>query len=276
MSCFFVGGINRSGTTLLQSILCSDDTTNPLIHEASYLRSIVDAYDSGRRKFEEHNKYYFDSVGELREFTARWAGEFIGLVRRRYPQARHVVLKHPPLTPRFPLIHELLSGTGEDVRFFIIVRDPRDVIASLVRIGERLRAQGDPEGATLPRDMSRLGNYYQMTYMPALGHPDAEYRRRVTMVRYEDLVTDPAPVIETLRRASGLALAGFDALADWHDSRIDLEGLKKTGNAWLSELWGKGISAANIGSYRATLTAEEIATVEKVCAGPLRTFGYNQ
>ncbi len=57
MSVFFVGGINRSGTTLFQSILCSDSDTNPLIHEASYLRSIVDAYISGQQKFDEHNKY---------------------------------------------------------------------------------------------------------------------------------------------------------------------------------------------------------------------------
>lgn len=274
MACFFVGGINRAGTTLLQSILCSDRTANPLIHEASYLRSIVEAYDFGRQKFEEHNRYYFSSIEEMRIFTARWAAAFINQVRQRYPEAGNIILKHPPLTPRFPVLYELLSSIGEDVRFFIIVRDPRDVVASLARIGEKLRAQGDPEGATLPRDMVRLGNLYMTVYMPALNHPDKEYLRRVTLIKYEDLVTDPAPVIEALRRASGLKLEEFDAVADWQHNEIRFPELKQAKNAWLSESWGKRLSNAHVGTYRAILTQEEIGLVETVCAGPLKTFGY--
>src|SRR3989344_4102364 len=166
MACFFVGGINRAGTTLLQSILCSDRTANPLIHEASYLRNIVEAYDSGRKKFEEHNKYYFSSIEEMKVFTARWAGAFID---------------------------------------------------------------------------------------------------RVPLIKYEDLVTDPAPVIETLRRASGLKLEEFDAAADWQHNEIRFPELKQAKNAWLSESWGKRLSNAHVGSYRTILTPEEIDLVEKVC-----------
>ena len=77
MSVFLIGGINRSGTTLLQSILCSDSTTNPLIHEASYLRGIVDAYRLGQKKFDEHGKYYFTNEDEMLNFTARWVKEFM-------------------------------------------------------------------------------------------------------------------------------------------------------------------------------------------------------
>ena len=109
MSVFFVGGVNRSGTTLLQSILCSDRSTNPLIHEASYLRSIVEAYVFGQQKFEEHNKYYFSSVEDMRDFTAGWAKSYLDKIRARYPESDHLVLKHPPLTPRFPAIFDLLT-----------------------------------------------------------------------------------------------------------------------------------------------------------------------
>jgi hypothetical protein len=274
MSCIFIGGINRSGTTLLQSILCSDRTTNPLIHEASYLRSIVEAYAFGCQQFDEHNKYYFSSLDDLRNFTARWLLEFLNLIRTRYPDARNLVLKHPPLTPRFPTLYELLLNTGEDPRFLLIVRDPRDVAASLVRVGERLRRQGHSEGNTLPRDMTRIGNYFMTSYLPALKTDNQDYLSRVTVIRYEDLVTNPAPIIDRIRAATGLALEEFDAASDWQRNKIDLAGLKAADNAWLSSLWGRGLSRSRVGTYRDTLTTAEIEVLERVCAGPMRTFGY--
>lgn len=275
MSVFFIGGVNRSGTTLLQSILCSDKTTNPLIHEASYLRSIVEAYVFGQQKFEEHNKYYFSSIEDMRDFTAGWAKSFLDKTRSRYPEAEHLVLKHPPLTPRFPALFDLLSSIGEDPRFFIIIRDPRDVAASLVRVGERLRAKGEPEGNTLPRNMNMLGNYYMQCYMPALSPQQPEYKNRLTLIKYEDLVNAPQTIIENIRKASGLKLEEFNAAEDWKDNDIDYNDLKQSKNAWLSTLWGKKLSNARVGSYKEILKPDEITLLEQVCAGPLKTFGYS-
>jgi len=274
MICFFVGGINRSGTTLLQSILCSDSKTNPLIHEVSYFRSIVDAYTTGKIKFNEHGKYYFDSIEEMRAFTAGWAKDFLEHTRKKYPTSSHLVLKHPPLTPKFPAIFELLNTTGIDVRFFIIIRDPRDVAASLVQVGERLRKKGDPEGKTLPRDMNTLAKYFIQTYMPALTGSSPAYQQRVTVIRYEDLVSTPLEVIEAIRKASGLALDGINVHSDWAHDQLDYNDLRTTQNAWLSDLWGKGISKAKVGSYKQILSPEEIMELETACAAPMKTFGY--
>ena len=274
MSVFFVGGINRSGTTLLQSVLCSDKETNPLIHEASYLRNIVDAYVSGQQKYDEHNKYYFSSIEDMRDFTAGWAKAFIDKTRARYPEAKHLVLKHPPLTARFPVIYNLLSSIGEDSRFFVIIRDPRDVAASLVQVGERLRKKGESEGNTLPRDMTVLGNYYMQTYMPTLSYQNQDYQKRITMIKYEELVSNPQAVINNIRQFSGLKLDEFNETEDWKSDDIDYDDLKKSNNAWLSELWGKQLSSSRIGRYKTILKPEEILLLEKVCAGPLKTFGY--
>ena len=259
---------------MLQSILCSDIKTNPLIHEASYFRSIVDAYATGKMKFDEHGKYYFHSVEHMRVFTANWARSFLELTRERYPESEHLVLKHPPLTPKFPAIFELLSAMEEDVRFFIIVRDPRDVVASLVRVGERLRIKGDPEGRTLPRDMRVLGNYYIQTYLPAFAYPDPAYRERISLVKYEDLVTNTGKVVDEIRKSSGLSLDGFDFTRGWSDDKINYDELESSDNAWLSELWGKEISATRIGNYKSILDQDEINIIETLCAGPIKVFGY--
>lgn len=276
MKCLFIGGINRAGTTLLQSILCSDSTTNPLIHEASYLRGILGTYEAAKQKFDEHGRYYFRSCDALREFTARWALDFLEQTRSMYPGSETLVLKHPPLTAKFPLLNELLGETGIDLHFYIVVRDPRDVVASLVRIGERLRLAADPEGNTLPRDMNVLAGYYMNTYMPALSSQDPVYRQRLLLVRYEDLVTNPGSEVNRLRESSGLALDKFRPESDWSRDDIDYASLRASGNAWLSELWGKRISPDRIGSFRQVLTGDEIRILEAACAGPLTTFGYNQ
>lgn len=269
-SLLFVGGINRSGTTLLQSVLCADSTTNPLLHEASYLRNVLDAYDVGKIKFEEHGRYYFDSVDDLREFTAEWARAFIARVRRRYPQAATVVLKYPPLTPRFPALAELLP----EARFVVVVRDPRDVAASLVAVGERLRAGGDPEGQTLPRDMTRLGSLYMQCYAPIFSCPDPEFRARLTVVRYEDLVTKPDEVVRQLRAATGLALDQFQPAGNWQNNRIDLGDLRASRNAWVSDLWGRPVSDGRVGQFRNLLSAAEIATIEQICRPAMESFQY--
>lgn len=274
MSCYFIGGINRSGTTLLQSILCSDESTNPLIHEASYIRNIVEAYVFGDQKFEEHNKYYFESKDDLKNFTARWLKEFLKKIRDRYPDSDNLVLKHPPLTPRFPDLFKLLIAAGEDPQFFILVRDPRDVAASLVKIGEKLRKNNESEGGTLPRDMTVIGNYYMQCYMPALSSNDQNYKKRVNILKYEELVSSPDNALELIRKSSGLSLNKFDKNGQWQDDKLDYSDLKEKDNAWLSDLWGKKLSTSRIGSYKEILTSSEIQQLENVCSGPLRTFGY--
>jgi 2-phosphoglycerate kinase len=49
----FVGGAARSGTTLLQAILCSSPETNHLIPESVIFRTIVEAYMAVKRNAEK-------------------------------------------------------------------------------------------------------------------------------------------------------------------------------------------------------------------------------
>ena len=48
MSYVFIGGCMRTGTTLLQSILCGDGATNPLIPEAQWLARLLFLFLYGR------------------------------------------------------------------------------------------------------------------------------------------------------------------------------------------------------------------------------------
>ncbi len=139
MTYFFIGGCPRAGTTLLQSILCSDDTVNPLIGEVGYLYHLVNAYKTGKIDFDRQGKYYFSNLVELRKFSAELANKFLEHTRKRYSNATHIVLKYPLIAELFSDIYELV----EDVKFLLVIRDPRDTIASLIEVGKKMSKYDD-------------------------------------------------------------------------------------------------------------------------------------
>ena len=272
MSVLFVGGVNRSGTTLLQSILCSDPKTNPLIQEASYLQSILDSVSFGMENFKLHGQYYFDSEDDLKQFSAEWLRRFLKKTRRRYPEAKHLALRYLPITPRFPLLQELMQAIGEQSKYLIMVRDPRDVIASMIRVGEKAQEMDDAGAALLTRDIDNLCDIYLHTYFPAFACKRADYQTSLCPIRYEDLVNNPKDTLDVIRQFSGLKLKNYKANADWVHNEIDMT----HESPWTSDLWGKSISNARLNSYKEVLTPDEIAIIEKKCAGPLKDFGYKQ
>ena len=69
MTTIFIGGAPRSGTTLAQSILCSDATTNPMLGEPFYFRKIVFAYKQTRQDFAKRGAGFFGDPARLARFT---------------------------------------------------------------------------------------------------------------------------------------------------------------------------------------------------------------
>jgi len=64
----FVGGAPRTGTTLLQSILCADPRTNPLVSEAVIFRSLIESYERAVKNNALYPGMYFPDEERLRRF----------------------------------------------------------------------------------------------------------------------------------------------------------------------------------------------------------------
>jgi len=107
----------RSGTTMLQTVLCSSPACNPVIGEAIFLRSIVENYSRSLGMFEQHSKYYFSDKEDLRSFCEKYLRDFINKTADRYNNPKHIVLKHPQLTPSFPQLHQLVT----DAKFQLVI-----------------------------------------------------------------------------------------------------------------------------------------------------------
>ena len=267
-SFFFVGGAERTGTTVLQSLLCQAPGTNPMIMEVEYLRDLVRAYARAKSDWNSKTKDYFDSPDSLRRFHSKFTGEFLKNTASRYDDAQHLVLKEPRLTILFPDLFELLPAA----RFLIILRDPRDAIASMVEVGRRMQDEGKIFSFQ-KRDMAQLSAYFKSFYAPVLNTKDAELRAQTYLIRYEDLATDPVAQLPGLREFAGLNLdlrLSDQSQADSVSHRM----LRTKQAAWRTESFSRPLNPSSIGRHRTILSPKEIREIEKHCQDFLTAFRY--
>ena len=265
MRFLFVGGSQRSGTTLLQKLLCLSPAATPKLAEASYLRMLMQAYVQAKVDFEHDTSSYFDDVEDLRQFHTGFVHAFLNRTLARCDGASTLILKEPHLTQLFPQLFELVPES----RYVLIMRDPRDIMASMISVGERMAAQGQ-QHFFQQRDIAQLSNLIKSFYAPTLNNQDQTYRSRTLVIRYEDLIQNTADLRTTL--------AGFTGL----DLNVDESGIatpredkdQPRYQPWYTDNSERDINASSIGRYKQVLTAQEIETAENTCSDIIELFHY--
>lgn len=262
-----IGGSPRSGTTLMQQILSVDPETNHAFAEAKFLGHYLKAFHDSKLKFESENRQFFDSYADFQEKNRQFFdGIFVRLAERH--GVKTLNFKYPLLTRYFPEFLELYPQT----RCVLMVRDIRDIVVSLLQVGERLLKMNVDT-------THKIQNLKQVTAY-AHGHYEALYdllqdehcREQVLVVHYEQLVSNPEAVLERLRNFTGLALHKFDPTQDW--AYYERYHPTEFNQAWISALNGKPISKTSVGQYRRKLTKEQIWLIEKNTRRYFEFFGY--
>lgn len=271
MAYVFVGGSQRSGTSIMQQLLCQLPDANPYLYEASFLRQLVSTYSQGRNGFDRNHDSYFASVQSLRDFMSGVVHAFLEQVQRHLGGVPHLVLKEPHLTMYWPFLFELVP----EAHFLLMVRDPRDVVASMVRVGEKQRQNGE-ESVFTERDIPALCQHLQEFYRLTLGFENAEFRSRLGIILYEDLVADPKATLLQIAQFTGLPFDSLDPSADPTRTLVQQERIQadKAYSPWATDVSGKKLAAGRVGNHRTVLTEPEIDQVEHHCADFLNMFGY--
>lgn len=145
------------------------------------------------------------------------------------------------------------------VRCAIILRDPRDIVASLNH------GRGREFGGDLKPTLFNV-RAWRKSVAVALAMQE---QPRFHWCRYEDLVADPAR--ELIRLAAALGLGDLDATRDFAEIR-EADGQVWRGNSSHGEL--HGVAASSIAAWREILPPDAAEIIEAACLPELQLLGY--
>jgi hypothetical protein len=267
---FFVVGVDRSGTTMLRLVLDRGDVAIP--PESMFLADFApvrreggldrpEAADAFARRVWEHPRVRAWGLagaapqmplGLTHEQAYRFAVES---PFEAYARA-HGKVRWADKTPHYLRHVDELAAVWPDARFVVLVRDGRDVTVSLL---------GVPFG---PNNVWSAARFWADGIRR--GREAAErYPDRVTTVRYEDLVADPAAEAERLCAFLGL---GFDeemlAIEETDPARLD-----PGKAAWFTGL-AAGINAAGVGKWKTELSPRDQRLFSALAGPELESLGY--
>lgn len=261
MQLILIGGAQRSGTTLLQTLL-ANALNAPILPEAHILCDMLASYKRAKDAAKK-TRYFYRTDEDLLSFFRFCANRHIADLVESVGAGSVLVLKDP----NFVQFDAEVSAVFPDAIRIACLRDPRDIAASFLRIGQREPQQGQA-GKYRRRDVDFIGKKILGSYAPLMQGPEPSSAH---LVRYEKVVTKPTETLEALARDIGLELS----LA-CIDSPVWLEAEARHEPAWTSELEGQRPSPASVAVYQTIMQPREVALIEQICAPFMAWAGYER
>jgi hypothetical protein len=253
-----IGGAQRSGTTLLQTLL-ANAASSPVLPEAHILCDLMAAFKRAKDA-PKKTEFYYASGDKLLAFFRSCAERHMADLAQRLGGPDILVLKDPNFA-RFDA--EVSSILPKAIRV-ICLRDPRDIAASFLKIGRR-QTEGEA-GKYRRRDIHFIAKKIVEAYAGLTRDP---LPRNLHFVRYEELAETPAKVLQDLASTTGLRLS-----LDRVDNPVWLKAEARHEEAWTSPLEEQKPSTESVGAYRDEMRPREIAIIEQICAPVMSFAGY--
>jgi hypothetical protein len=260
----FIVGAPRSGTTLLRNMLnrhpaiaiCRETDFQRLVYARRRAFGNIGDLQNRQRLVREYLgtprvQRLRLNLPELEKTLLREGTSYEGLfaaLLRFYAQA-HGKRRCGEKTPRHALFTETLCQWYPGARIIHLLRDPRDVVASLLRMPWA--------------DRNVVGNA-RLWLRSNLAAGRSRHRPQYLMVRYEELVTSPE---QEVSRVCGFVGEEFCAamLVSDRDPRGEQPWYRRA---------EERVTTERIGKWREQLTSKEAALVEWFVGRHMQTFGY--
>lgn len=251
----FVGGVPRSGTTLVQKVL----DLHPNVYggpELGLLSKLMPAYEHMAGEIE---------VGKLamlldrRSLQNQFQRFVLGLYEERIAESDVRVISEK--TPDNLLVFETLAEAFPSSRFVWVVRDPRDVLSSF----RSVRSRGLQKGWNVPYGRSLTADLDTIDRFLAAGEAfRQEYGDRLHVIHYEKLVQQPA---ETVAEMCTTLRISFDRRMLMTEQPTDIsKAIIDTGERfdvyYNIEMFDRAIDASNVGKWRHQLDWWSVKAVE--------------
>lgn len=257
----FIGGVPRSGTTLVRVIL----DTHPSIHCGTELRivpAVTTLWSAAACTAQPllASAYGVDAE-HLRRIFAGLILSFLEPAWRASGKAR-VAEKTPFNILVFPELRHLFP----DSPLVHVIRDVRDVVASRLE-RDRAAAGGSPVD-TVALAAARAQEWVAAMAIRTKLLADESLARGYCELRYEDLVHAPHAALGSLFAFLG---ERFDReVLDFHRVPREVDGTEE----WSAEAVRRPLFASSCGRWRETLSSRELAEVLRVAGPAMAELGY--
>lgn len=258
----FVVGPPRSGTTILYKALAKEFFLPECTLVSNVMRLFDETYrycDDARFNYYAHN---FTNLAEIFKkpvydllYTASYA---VG------GQEEKTYIYKDPVLMRYLEYFSLFFG--ETYKTVVCLRDPRDVVASMVEV-YRKQSPEESKEKLLEIGVNLIFPYFQKIH-------DIDHEKilidkdRVFFLRYEDFVVEDENIIQGLSHFLDLELN------TQVKSEYLTESLEKD-DPFYSKHYDKELTDSLIGKYKTIFNDREIAKLERIFAYYFDRLGYN-
>lgn len=270
-----IGGAMRSGTTVIHRALCTAGNSNSFLSESWFLRDLLAMYRFRLTRFAAMGEDQFGSVEVYNRMIADGVADYLRTVSARHGDPEVLILKHPELIRSFADLAEL----SPQMLFLAVVRDPRDVVASMKRVRDSHGRDGVSGPLAGARTTAGLCDVYGVHYGRLLETAEA-LGGRLKVVRYEDFMRSPRESVAEIGAFCG-ARYELDGIADFRSDHAGSATFDKAARAndpfsraFWSDLYTKPLSDERIGRFAESLTQAEIGEIEARLGFIGRRFGY--
>lgn len=258
LSLILIAGPPRSGTTWLHRELSKAEGVSDFLPECTLLTQQLALYSRTLGSCDPQRfAAYFGTPEALVSVYREQVSRMLDLTASLNvtSDTRTLILKDPELSHVLSSLDDVMPAH----QLVVLMRDPRDVIASIKRVGQRKGEVWDIRKST-----ELIYGYYHVInlYRQKVG------KKKARIVRYEDLVKDKLNDLRDSLKLPRPAEGADESVAANVESRLSKS------DPFFSELYLKPTTTDAVGSYAATLEKDEAAHIEHIFAGVMKDWGY--
>lgn len=267
-------GAPRSGTTLLAGLLSAGKEASPMLPECTYITQVIQQFHNILR-YSDPQRFAAYAIGEpiLASMYRGMVDSMLTTARSHFKDIdyRYLILKDPELSQ---LIDWIPLFFGQDSRTVCVVRDPRAVIASMLKIERKKKsdlwsAWENTPNRFLAHDLvnqvfreRRLMSDFFMYYWKV---EDSQLRKRgaAHIVSFEKIVAHDEDEFKRLESYLGFAI-GREGFGKVH---FDFDRADPTFSAG----YGRKIQEAST-DFRSILTDRQVRKIKSAYSGLNETY----
>jgi len=282
----FIAGMGRSGTTLLLSMLNSDDH-NLCIPEIPSSLYLFQSHKD-RHHFTENDARLILSMKEkfryIRDVQTK-DGEYIERVKscsnyRAFAEASYLAIQHPgknqdhilniiDKNPIYTFYSKVLSSVFPDCRFVLMVRQPHSYVNSCVENVDPGKKRRNPYF---------YAHAYKV-YAKEIQRIKKRFGSRAMIIQYEELAMHPEQTLEKI--CTHFRIPFSSHMLDFHQKSYNLkhreEGMDEAQKTRIKFKYGalsQPVNTSRLESWKQNLQPKEIAIISSITNKAAFSLGY--